>query len=80
MHFVYVIKNENKEFYIGFTGDLEARLKSHNEGLTRSTAHHRWELIYYEAYISEKAARNRERILKHDGRSRRALMDRIKAS
>jgi hypothetical protein len=34
--------------------------------------------FYYEAYASEEAARDRERVLKHDGRSRRALMERIK--
>ena len=78
MFFVYAIRNENKEWYIGFTANLEARLKAHNDGLNRSTANHFWELIYYEAYQGEKAARDRERILKHDGRSRRALMDRIK--
>ena len=33
---------------------------------------------YYEAYLTEEAARDRERILKHDGRVKRFLMDRIR--
>ena len=34
-------------------------------------------MVYHEAYLSEKAGRDRERMLKHDGRMRRHLMKRI---
>ena len=77
MFYVYVIGNERSEYYIGYSSDLRARIKAHNEGRNRSTRQHQWTLVYYEAYASEHAARERERILKHDGRSRRALMERI---
>jgi putative endonuclease len=78
MWFVYVLRGETGTFYIGFTSDVEARLGAHNAGLNTATRGQCWVLVYYEAYASEEAARDRERVLKHDGRSRRALMERIK--
>ena len=77
MFYVYVLKSEHGENYIGYTSDLRARFRTHQSGRNRSTAGRRWKLIYYEAYETETAARKRERILKHDGRSRRALMERL---
>ena len=82
MHYVYILRSEGEdpEFYLGCTSDLKRRVREHNSGANRSTKHHQWSLVYYEAYVSKKAAMGRERILKHDGRSRRALMDRLKFS
>jgi|APCry1669189070_1035195.scaffolds.fasta_scaffold48301_1 putative endonuclease len=77
MYYVYVLKNERGAYYIGWSSDLRSRLRAHNDGQNASTQGHSWQLLYYEAYGSDVAARERERILKHDGRSRRALMDRI---
>jgi putative endonuclease len=81
MYYVYVLQNvqNERDFYTGYTDDLRRRLKQHNEGHTASTRGREWRLVYYEAYISEKVARNRERVLKHDGRVKRFLMDRIKS-
>ena len=82
MFYVYVLQcvSDEDRFYIGFTGDLEGRLASHNGGYNRSTRGVTWRIVYYEAYLHERAARKRERVLKHDGRSRRALMERIRGS
>ena len=82
MSWVYVLQctSDEDRFYIGFTGDLEGRLSSHNGGHNRSTRGVTWRIVYCEAYMHERAARQRERILKHDGRSRRALMERIRDS
>jgi putative endonuclease len=77
MFSVYVLQSADGEFYIGYSADLRARLQSHNSGSNRSTRGRAWNIVYYEAYATESAARDRERILKHDGRSRRALMDRL---
>ena len=63
--------------YVGWSSDLRARLKAHNDGQNTSTRGHSRRLLYYEAYGGDVAARERERILKHDGRSRRALVERI---
>ena len=80
MFFVYLIQNENNndDFYVGFSANLEKRLLDHNSGRNLSTRGRKWKLIYYEAYHVEQAARNRERKLKHDGRVRQFLMKRIK--
>ena len=80
MYNVYVIQNEVKKFYIGYTANLEKRLADHNAGSNLSTKNHKWELVYYEAYISEKYARNREQTLKKNRRMNAFLMKRIKES
>jgi len=79
--YVYVLqaKKEASKFYIGSTRDLKRRFKEHNEGRSTWTRGHEWRLVYYEAYATASAARKREHVLKLDGRSRRALMQRIEA-
>jgi len=70
MFYVYVIKNRRKrETYIGYTNDLERRIKEHKDKLP--------ELIYYEAYKSEKDAKEREIKLKHRGQTVRRLKERL---
>ncbi len=72
MHFVYVLRNkENKKFYYGYTNNLVRRLQEHNK---------EWKLVYYEAYLSELDARERERKFKNYGQSRNHLKNRIKDS
>ena len=80
MYYVYVIMNEKKEMYIGYTNDLEARLKNHNAGYNDSTKGHEWRYVYYEAFQSEEDARHREKMLKHHGQSKRQLKNRIQSS
>ena len=82
MHYVYVLQctDREDEFYIGFSSNLRVRLEQHQAGENKSTRGRRWRLVYYEAYLTAAAARQRERVLKHDGRVRRFLMYRVKAS
>ena len=82
MHYVYVLQSiqDDEKFYIGFSNDLRQRLAYHNAGKNPSTKGYTWHVVYYEAFLTETAARKRERVLKHDGRSRYALMERIKES
>jgi len=67
MYYVYVlrsIKAEN-QLYVGYTENVEARLKKHNAGEVPSTKPYvPWENIFYEAFISKKDAQQRERYLK----------------
>jgi len=72
MHYVYIIKWKKEEWYIGYTNDLERRLREHKKNSLR-------QLVYYEAYQSEKAARMREKKLKYYGSAWRALKARITA-
>jgi putative endonuclease len=74
MYFVYVIKNlENDELYIGYTNNLERRFQEHKQNFSKD------KIIYHEAYLYEKDARDRERKLKYYGSAWRALKKRINA-
>ena len=80
MYYVYLLLSEREEKYIGFTQDLEKRLKKHNSGESKYTRGRTWRLVYYEAYASRSDAMKREKRLKQDGRSRYALMKRVEDS
>ena len=66
MFYVYVIRSQmDSGFYIGYTNDLRARLRQHKAGKCCATAHRTpWKLIYYEAYLNQADAMDRERYLK----------------
>ena len=73
MYYVYITKWRRKnQFYIGYTKNLEQRIKQHKRIGDLN-------LIYYEAYQSEKSARQRERKLKYYGSAWRGLKKRIMA-
>ena len=76
MFYVYVIQNEDHEIYIGSTNDLRKRFREHNAGKSYATRGYFWRLVYYEAYLSESDAREREQRLKHYGQALRQLKDR----
>lgn len=78
--YVYILKNkDNNELYIGSTNHLKKRLREHQKGKVFSTKHFPdFNLIYYEAYISEKDARMREKRLKYFGKAYQELKKRIK--
>ena len=80
MYYVYVIQNEINEFYIGYTENLEKRLTNHNTNGTQSTKGHQWKLVYFEAYINEKYAREREQSLKKNRHMKTFLLKRVKES
>jgi predicted GIY-YIG superfamily endonuclease len=65
--FVYVLKNLDREprYYIGVTGDVDARLEWHNTGRCPHTARHRpWCLHVTIAFGDEQHALRFERYLK----------------
>ena len=77
MFYVYVIKNPKRdELYYGFTADLKQRFAEHQ----RLPRHAGWKLVYYEAYVDEQDARERERQLKAYGAARGHLKARIRRS
>jgi len=79
MFYVYLIKSKkDNNLYTGSTNDLRERISEHNDGkvfLTKSRKP--FELIYYEAYKSEKDARHREKNLKLRSRAHAQLKRRI---
>ena len=66
MFYVYIIYSDAFDaFYIGYSADVELRLKQHNAGLTKSTkAKIPWRVIYSEAFDAKIDAIRRERFLK----------------
>lgn len=67
MFYVYLLRSTTKpdQLYVGYTKDLEKRLKKHNAGEVKSTKPYRpWNLVYYEAFISDEDAKQREKYLK----------------
>lgn len=81
VYYVYVLENQNdKSFYIGFTGNLKKRLFEHQNGkgarTTKNGLLHNpsrgaatkiqdiWKLIYFEGYVNKMDALGREKFLK----------------
>jgi len=80
MFYTYVLISRKlpKQFYTGYTVDLRKRLVEHNNGRSFSTAPYRpWDLVYYEACLSESDAKRREKYLKTT-QGRRLLQRRLK--
>jgi len=83
VYYVYLIKSQQDKHwkYIGSTHDLERRFNDHQNGKVFSTKNYRpFVLVYYEAYLPEKDARQRERQLKYFGNAYRFLIKRIENS
>lgn len=81
MWYFYVLQSISKPeyFYKGSTGDLRRRFAEHNAGETQSIRPYLpFRLVYYEAYMTEEAARGREKSVKGSGSVWGALMGRVK--
>jgi len=74
MHYVYILRDKKGVPYIGYTNNLQRRFLEHQKEDKNI-----WTLIYYEAYILEKLAREREKKLKYYGSAWRALKKRLTA-
>ena len=66
MFYVYVLQSvKDKQFYVGYSKDLKARIIEHNSGKVISTKNRTpFVLVYYEACIDQKDATHREKYLK----------------
>lgn len=82
MFYVYVLRSlRDGRLYTGYTNDLKKRVSEHNLGRTVSTRFRTpFELMYYEAYKSERDARNREHNLKLRANALNQLKRRLKFS
>lgn len=82
MFYVYVLKSRKDEnLYIGYTTDLKRRLTEHNKGMNFSTKPRLpFDLLYYEAYVSQADAKQREHNLKSSAGAKTALKRRLPTS
>jgi len=77
LYFVYALRNHEGQLYIGFTTELERRVRQHQEdkgGWTQRRGP--WELVYYETFADRREAMRRERNLKR-GRTNQELRRRF---
>ncbi|MDA3840711.1 MAG: GIY-YIG nuclease family protein [Patescibacteria group bacterium] len=78
MFYVYVLNSEKDgNRYTGFSSDLKKRIEDHQKGRIEITKNRRpLKLVYYEAFIDEKAARDQE-IFYKTSQGRRILDKRL---
>lgn len=64
--YTYVLRSQSdRNFYVGFTTDLLARLTAHNAGKVPSTRSRTpLDLVYWEGCLSQADATRREKYLK----------------
>ena len=81
-YFVYLIgcyKNRKLTTYIGYTNNLERRVKLHNEGKgAKFTKGRIWKIMYYEKYTNKRKAMLREIYLKKNRKLRNLLKNKYK--
>jgi putative endonuclease len=72
--YVYIlgtVDRTNPKTYVGWTLDLERRLKEHNSGIgAKSTRGQKWQLLYAEKLENRQQAMSREWYLKKDRKFR----------
>ncbi|MFN4212624.1 MAG: GIY-YIG nuclease family protein, partial [Microgenomates group bacterium] len=66
VYYVYILQSlKNNNLYMGFSSNLKNSLENHNLGLNHSTKNRRpLKLIYYEAFLNEEDAKNKEKFYK----------------
>ena len=66
MFYVYLIQSEvDASFYIGYTSNLELRIKQHNNGESIYSRRKKpWKLVYSEELENKTSALKREKFLK----------------
>lgn len=76
--FVYLLQSCDDgppKSYVGWTTDLEKRLKAHNSGKgAKATRGRQWRLVHSEVFKTRSAAMSREYQLKSDRQERKQLL------
>ena len=77
-YYVYMLKNisnNKKKTYVGYTHNLEKRLKKHNSNKgAKSTKGYKWELIFKKKFLSKSNAMSYEYKLKKDRKKRSSIL------
>jgi len=78
MFYVYLLRDIEGKFYIGYTKDLKRRMQEHDDKkVYTSKRMNKPILIYHEAYLNESAAKEREKKLKQFGSAYVGLLKRL---
>ena len=82
VYYVYFIKTLDgflNKSYVGFTNNIEKRLKKHNSNLgAKSTRGYKWEIIYKKRFYSKNKALSFEYKLKKDRNERLRILNDFK--
>ena len=77
--YVYMLKSVNNKItktYVGYTNNLNLRLKKHNAGIgAKSTRGYKWEIIYKKIFYDKREAMSFEYKLKKDKKKRKYLLN-----
>ena len=67
MNYTYILRCADGTLYTGWTDDLDARVRAHNEGRGAKCTRARLPvtLVYSEAFVSKSGAMKREYQIKH---------------
>ena len=81
-HYVYILKTLDgylNKTYVGYSIDLNSRLKKHNSSKgAKSTRGYKWKIIYKKRFTSKSEALSFEYLLKKDRKKRSSILKRIK--
>ena len=70
------VKNGIIKTYVGYTNNLDLRLKKHNSGSgAKSTRGYKWKIIYKKKFYDKRLAMSFEYKLKKDKKKRRYLLN-----
>ena len=70
------IDRKRAKTYVGFTNNVDVRLKKHNTNKgAKSTKGYKWVVIYKKRFINKKDALSYEYSLKKDKKKRKTLLD-----
>ena len=75
-YYVYMLKSRGKKSvtYVGYTKNLEKRIKLHNSGKgAKFTRGRKWKLIYKETFKSKNEAISREYYIKKNRKFRNKI-------
>ena len=81
-YFVYLIgcrKHNKLTTYVGYTNNLNSRIRRHNEGKgAKFTRGRKWKLLYFEKFSSKSRAIARECYIKKNRRLRDSIKNKYK--
>jgi putative endonuclease len=76
MHYVYIIKNDSNQVYVGITKDPNKRASTHNkkQGAKYTKYKPDYKIVFLETYESLKEARKREIQIKKWRREKKEML------
>jgi putative endonuclease len=77
-HYVYILKTLKgyiKKTYVGYSTDINSRLKKHNSSKgAKSTRGYKWKIIFKKRFLSKSQALSFEFMLKKDRKKRLSII------